>query len=141
VACAPEVASSHAAHCAAEEDVHRRSWPAAAPGNPPAIMSRVLVPARDMAAAFRALMSLQSTGSKLLEAAKTRELVLQAMGHYMDRMGFRLSSLPPVLHIAGTKGKGSTAAMTEAILRSAGLKTGVWLRASCGKERGLASAI
>ncbi|HEY1098779.1 MAG TPA: Mur ligase family protein [Myxococcota bacterium] len=31
----------------------------------------------------------------------------------------------PVLHIAGTKGKGSTAAMTASILRAAGLKVGL----------------
>jgi len=30
------------------------------------------------------------------------------------------------IHIAGTKGKGSTAAMTEAILRAAGLRTGLY---------------
>jgi len=32
----------------------------------------------------------------------------------------------PCIHIAGTKGKGSTAAMTEAILRAAGYRTGLY---------------
>ena len=32
-------------------------------------------------------------------------------------------TLPPIVHIAGTKGKGSTAAMTEAILLNHGLRT------------------
>jgi folylpolyglutamate synthase/dihydropteroate synthase len=70
------------------------------------------------------VLSLQSTGDKLLEAAKTREFVLHAMGQYMRRVGLELRALPPVIHIAGTKGKGSTAAMTESILRAAGLRTG-----------------
>ncbi|MCX7670010.1 MAG: bifunctional folylpolyglutamate synthase/dihydrofolate synthase [Anaerolineae bacterium] len=33
----------------------------------------------------------------------------------------------PTVHIAGSKGKGSTAAMTEAILRSAGYRTGLYI--------------
>ncbi len=31
----------------------------------------------------------------------------------------------PVVHIAGTKGKGSTAAMMEAVFRAAGYRTGL----------------
>jgi folylpolyglutamate synthase len=34
--------------------------------------------------------------------------------------------LPPIVHVAGTKGKGSTCAMVESILRSANLKTGLF---------------
>eukprot|EP00924_Labyrinthula_sp_SR-Ha-C_P007982 snap_masked-scaffold_41-processed-gene-2.76-mRNA-1 protein AED:0.33 eAED:0.50 QI:0/-1/0/1/-1/1/1/0/464 len=34
--------------------------------------------------------------------------------------------LPKVVHVAGTKGKGSTCAMVESILRSGGLKTGLF---------------
>src|ERR1700746_1452169 len=33
---------------------------------------------------------------------------------------------PPCAHIAGTTGKGSTASMLEAILRAAGLRTGLY---------------
>jgi folylpolyglutamate synthase len=37
----------------------------------------------------------------------------------------RLSKLS-VIHVAGTKGKGSTSAMIESILRNAGYKTGLY---------------
>ncbi len=50
----------------------------------------------------------------------------------LDRMGDLLSRLGdphqayPTIHIAGTKGKGSTAAMAESILRAAGYRTGLF---------------
>ena len=34
----------------------------------------------------------------------------------------------PVLHVAGTNGKGSTCAFAEAALRAAGLRTGLYTR-------------
>ncbi|KAA0157195.1 hypothetical protein FNF29_00547 [Cafeteria roenbergensis] len=46
---------------------------------------------------------------------------------YIRRMGLVDDLLRlPVVHIAGTKGKGSTACMVEAMLRSAGLRTGMF---------------
>jgi dihydrofolate synthase/folylpolyglutamate synthase len=43
----------------------------------------------------------------------------------LDRLGFPERKVPAV-HIAGTNGKGSCAAMTDSILRSAGFRTGLF---------------
>ncbi|XP_052896548.1 folylpolyglutamate synthase, mitochondrial-like isoform X1 [Anopheles moucheti] len=45
---------------------------------------------------------------------------------YLERVGLSLSSLDklPAIHVSGTKGKGSTCAMIESILRSNGYRTG-----------------
>lgn len=43
----------------------------------------------------------------------------------LDRMG-RPQDGRPTVHVAGSKGKGSTAAMVESILRAAGLRTGLF---------------
>jgi folylpolyglutamate synthase/dihydrofolate synthase len=83
-------------------------------------------PARDAARAMRALMSLQSSGSKLADALRTRERMVQIMDIYLKRLDIDVHQLPPVVHIAGTKGKGSTASMCESILRQHGLKTGLF---------------
>ena len=45
--------------------------------------------------------------------------VLEAMGRPQDR-------LPPVIHVAGTNGKGSTVAFLRAIAEAAGLKVHVY---------------
>lgn len=50
---------------------------------------------------------------------------LDRMYHLMELMGNPQGKYP-VIHIAGTKGKGSTAAMTASILRSAGYKVGLY---------------
>jgi dihydrofolate synthase/folylpolyglutamate synthase len=44
--------------------------------------------------------------------------LLEALGHP--------EAAAPVLHVAGTKGKGSTAAMAESMLRAAGYRTGLY---------------
>ena len=44
--------------------------------------------------------------------------LLEKMGNPQDRLKF--------IHIAGTNGKGSTAAMTASILRKAGYRTGLY---------------
>lgn len=46
------------------------------------------------------------------------ERLLDSVGNPQDRF--------PAMHIAGTKGKGSTAAMVESCLRAAGLRTGLY---------------
>lgn len=46
------------------------------------------------------------------------EALLEALGRPHDRF--------PAVHIAGTKGKGSTAAMIDAVLQQAGLRTGLY---------------
>ena len=48
---------------------------------------------------------------------RTREL-MEKLGHPEEKLRF--------IHIAGTNGKGSTAAMTASVLRAAGLRTGLY---------------
>jgi len=50
---------------------------------------------------------------------------LDRMRHFLALLGDPQQAFPS-LHIAGTKGKGSTAALAESILRAAGLKTGLY---------------
>ena len=53
------------------------------------------------------------------------KLELSRVEAFMDRLGNPYASYP-VIHIAGTNGKGSTAAMLAAILRAYGKKTGLF---------------
>lgn len=59
------------------------------------------------------------------QRATTQYLNLQRMQQLLDICGSPQLCCPAV-HIAGTKGKGSTAAITAAILRAAGLKVGLY---------------
>jgi dihydrofolate synthase/folylpolyglutamate synthase len=62
------------------------------------------------------LMRLLSLHPKIIDLSLARmEKILAKLGNPQDK-------LPPVIHIAGTKGKGSTLAFTQAILEAAGLK-------------------
>src|SRR5690606_13721436 len=45
--------------------------------------------------------------------------VLDAMGHPQNRI--------PVIHVAGTNGKGSVCAMLESVYRAAGYRTGLFI--------------
>ncbi|CEG45217.1 folylpolyglutamate mitochondrial-like [Plasmopara halstedii] len=62
----------------------------------------------------------------------TREETIAMMQHYLKRLnlGDIVDDSSPralsVVHVAGTKGKGSTCAMVERILRQAGYKTGLF---------------
>ncbi|MEL6647661.1 MAG: folylpolyglutamate synthase/dihydrofolate synthase family protein, partial [Pseudomonadota bacterium] len=53
---------------------------------------------------------------------KIIDLTLDRVWHLLDRLGNPQDSLPPVIHIAGTNGKGSTLAMLRAGLEGAGHK-------------------
>ena len=53
------------------------------------------------------------------------EVNLLRMRQLMERLGNPLADTP-IIHIAGTKGKGSTAAMCAAMLTAAGYKTGLY---------------
>ena len=55
---------------------------------------------------------------------KTIALGLERVRQVLDDMGTRMGC--PVITVAGTNGKGSTCAMLEAILRSAGYRTGLY---------------
>jgi dihydrofolate synthase / folylpolyglutamate synthase len=60
---------------------------------------------------------------RLLELhPKIIDLSLERMWRILERLGNPQNKLPPVIHIAGTNGKGSTLAITRAIMEAAGLK-------------------
>lgn len=80
----------------------------------------------DYAAAYSTALSLASKGADLVDSAKTRDSTLQQMLVYAKRVGLDMAALPPIIHVAGTKGKGSTCVMTEAVLRAHGLRTGLF---------------
>ncbi|KAJ5077194.1 folylpolyglutamate synthase [Anaeramoeba ignava] len=51
---------------------------------------------------------------------------LSEMDHYIESLELSLQKLS-VIHVAGTKGKGSTCAFVESILRNCGLRTGLYI--------------
>ena len=53
-------------------------------------------------------------------------LGLERISQLLDRLGRPQNRLPPVIHVAGTNGKGSTCAILRAILEAAGLKVHVF---------------
>lgn len=85
--------------------------------------------------AIKALNALQSNANAIQEARNrmlngtTKQLNnVDTTLKYIKRIGLPLEELEPrIIHISGTKGKGSTAIMTEALLRSAPYKTGLFL--------------
>ena len=112
---------------------------------------------RGMAAAMALLSRLQADGAawtrSLPAGAIGRDTAAAAMAQYMRLLAARLPSeraqglcavsptgvlaLPPALLVVGTKGKGSTAAQTESILRAHGLRTGLFTSPHllCATER------
>jgi dihydrofolate synthase / folylpolyglutamate synthase len=64
---------------------------------------------------------LYSLGNEL----KSAKLSLEQVGVVWEAMGFPASQ-PPVIHVAGTNGKGSTCALIEAAIRATGVKTGLY---------------
>lgn len=53
---------------------------------------------------------------------KRIDLGLERMHHLLERLGHPERKLPPVIHVAGTNGKGSTVAYLRATLEAAGLR-------------------
>src|SRR5450432_1628425 len=53
---------------------------------------------------------------------KRIDLTLDRMWRILDALGHPEQRLPPVIHVAGTNGKGSTIAYLRAILEAAGLR-------------------
>src|SRR5258708_15000653 len=53
---------------------------------------------------------------------KRIDLSLDRMWHVLDRLGHPEKSLPPVVHLAGTNGKGSPIAFMGALLAAAGAR-------------------
>ncbi|MEO9168799.1 MAG: folylpolyglutamate synthase/dihydrofolate synthase family protein [Aestuariivirga sp.] len=65
---------------------------------------------------------------RLLELhPKIIDLSLDRMERLLARLGNPERKLPPVIHIAGTNGKGSTLAFTRAIMQAAGLKVHTYI--------------
>lgn len=57
---------------------------------------------------------------------KIIDLTLDRVDRLLDRMGRPQDKLPPVVHVAGTNGKGSTIAFLRAILEAAGYRVHVY---------------
>jgi dihydrofolate synthase/folylpolyglutamate synthase len=57
---------------------------------------------------------------------KRIDLGLDRMHRILERLGHPEKNLPPVIHVAGTNGKGSTVAYLRAILEAAGLRVHVY---------------
>src|SRR5881227_2520771 len=57
---------------------------------------------------------------------KRIDLCLDRMWRILDALQHPERSLPPVIHVAGTNGKGSTIAFMRAILEAAGLRVHVY---------------
>ena len=57
---------------------------------------------------------------------KLIDLTLDRMGRLLDELGRPQDRLPPVIHVAGTNGKGSTVACLRAFLEAAGKKVHVY---------------
>eukprot|EP00117_Sycon_ciliatum_P030195 scpid50380/ scgid23866/ Folylpolyglutamate synthase, mitochondrial; Folylpoly-gamma-glutamate synthetase; Tetrahydrofolylpolyglutamate synthase len=80
--------------------------------------------------AVLALNSLQSNAADIEKARQhpvtDKRAALADFERYMNRTGLTVSDLErlSIIHVSGTKGKGSTCAMVESILRKHGVKTG-----------------
>src|SRR5260370_17202889 len=57
---------------------------------------------------------------------KRIDLTLERMWRILDALGHPERRLPPVIHVAGTNGKGSTIPFMRAILEAAGLRGPVY---------------
>ncbi|XP_064325093.1 folylpolyglutamate synthase, mitochondrial isoform X2 [Phalacrocorax carbo] len=81
--------------------------------------------------AIRTLNTLQTNASYLEQVKRERgdpQAQLEAMRGFLERSGLKVEDLDRlnIIHVTGTKGKGSACAFTECILRSYGLKTGFY---------------
>ncbi|KAM6048092.1 folylpolyglutamate synthase, mitochondrial isoform 1-T1 [Chlamydotis macqueenii] len=88
-------------------------------------------PAMDYQDAIRTLNTLQTNASYLEQVKRERgdpRAQLEAMRGFLERSGLKVEDLDRlnIIHVTGTKGKGSACAFTECILRSYGLKTGFY---------------
>uniref|UniRef100_A0A8D2NMQ9 Folylpolyglutamate synthase n=1 Tax=Zosterops lateralis melanops TaxID=1220523 RepID=A0A8D2NMQ9_ZOSLA len=81
--------------------------------------------------AVRMLNTLQTNASYLEQVKRERgdpQAQLEAMQGFLERSGLKVEDLDRlnIIHVTGTKGKGSACAFTECILRGYGLKTGFY---------------
>lgn len=82
-------------------------------------------PKRTYQASLDALNSTQLHGDNLRRAYSARRETMVAMRTYVRRLGLDEATLAalPTLHVTGSKGKGSTCAFVEAVLRRQGVHT------------------
>ncbi|POM79946.1 Folylpolyglutamate synthase [Phytophthora palmivora] len=107
-----------------------------APSSPMSSASSVTDLSQQVQASLNRLLNVSSTFKDLQPGkdtqVSTREETIAMMQHYLKRLHLDdvVDSSSPralsVIHVAGTKGKGSTCAMVERILREAGYKTGLF---------------
>ena len=82
--------------------------------------------------AIAALNTLQTNALTLKKTRKERQrnvhLNIPITKKYLERSGMTMEDLDKIkiVHVSGTKGKGSTCAFCESILRNNGLKTGFY---------------
>eukprot|EP00752_Nemacystus_decipiens_P006525 g5876.t1 len=69
--------------------------------------------------------TISAAGAALDKASRRRESTVASVAAYLDRIQLDLSGLS-VIHVTGTKGKGSTCAMAESVLRHHGFRTGLY---------------
>jgi folylpolyglutamate synthase len=81
-------------------------------------------PGQDYVESLTTLNSTQLHGDLLRRAYSTRRDTVKAMNVYLQRLGLveGVATLP-TLHVTGSKGKGSTCAIVEAVLRRQGVRT------------------
>ncbi|XP_069742669.1 folylpolyglutamate synthase, mitochondrial isoform X2 [Narcine bancroftii] len=91
------------------------------------------IPGMDYQDAVQTLNTLQTNASTLEQIRRDRERgqtkgSLEAMKSFVHRVGMTIEELDQlaIIHVTGTKGKGSTCAFCEKILRNYGLKTGFY---------------